>query len=102
MLKIALVSGAPPQTPLGSLRRSPKPPSRKGLLAFHKFPKVCLLLKLSLATPLYIHTYIHTHIHTYVYIHTYTHTPTHTHTHTHTYIHTYIHTHIHTYIHACM
>src|SRR6218665_1765427 len=34
MFKIASVSGAPPKTPLGSLRRSPRPPSRKGLLAF--------------------------------------------------------------------
>src|SRR6218665_1300360 len=34
MFKIALASGAPPHTPLGSLRRSPKPPSREGLLAF--------------------------------------------------------------------
>src|SRR6218665_1165926 len=34
MFKIASVSGAPPQTPLGSLRRSPRPPSREGLLAF--------------------------------------------------------------------
>jgi len=28
MLKIASVSGAPPQAPLRGLRRSPKPPSR--------------------------------------------------------------------------
>src|SRR6218665_1948643 len=39
MFKIASVSGAPPQTPWGSLRRSPRPPSREGLLAFgnHNF-----------------------------------------------------------------
>src|SRR6218665_641500 len=34
MFKIASVSGAPPQTPLGSLRRSLRPPSREGLLSF--------------------------------------------------------------------
>src|SRR6218665_218876 len=38
MLKIASVSGAPPQTPLGELttlpRRSPRPPSREGLISF--------------------------------------------------------------------
>src|SRR6218665_4207918 len=34
MLKIASASGAEPQTPLGSLRRSPRPPSRERLLAF--------------------------------------------------------------------
>ena len=53
MLKITLVSVAPPQTPLGELTTLPQNPySRKRLLAFHKFSKVCLLLKLSLATPL--------------------------------------------------
>src|SRR6218665_214838 len=34
MFKITSVSGAPPRTPLGSLRRSPRPHSREGLLAF--------------------------------------------------------------------
>src|SRR6218665_729149 len=34
MFKHVLVSGAPPQTLLGSLRRSVRPPSCKGLLAF--------------------------------------------------------------------
>jgi len=34
LLKIASVSGAPPQTPLGELTTLPRPPSRKGLLAF--------------------------------------------------------------------
>src|SRR6218665_3616139 len=34
MFKMASVSGAPPQTPLGSLQRSLRPPSRKELLAF--------------------------------------------------------------------
>jgi len=34
MFKIVSVSGVPPQTQLGSLRRSPRPPSRDGLLAF--------------------------------------------------------------------
>src|SRR6218665_3933100 len=34
MFKITSVSGAPPQTPLGSLRRSPRLPSREELLAF--------------------------------------------------------------------
>src|SRR6218665_1970810 len=34
MLKIASASGAPPQTPQGSLRLSPRPSSREGLLAF--------------------------------------------------------------------
>src|SRR6218665_2642414 len=32
MLKIALVSGAPPQTPWGSLRRSPNPLVGRGFL----------------------------------------------------------------------
>src|SRR6218665_3129540 len=34
MFKIAWVSAAPPQTPLGSLRRSLRPPSCEGLLDF--------------------------------------------------------------------
>jgi len=34
MFKIASVSGAPPGPRWGSLRRSPRPPSRNGLLAF--------------------------------------------------------------------
>src|SRR6218665_1133397 len=34
MFKITSVCGALPQTPLGSLRRSPRPSSREGLLAF--------------------------------------------------------------------
>src|ERR1700733_7816490 len=34
MLQNALAAGAPSQTPLGSLRRSPRPPNRKGLRAF--------------------------------------------------------------------
>src|SRR6218665_3360825 len=34
MFKITSASGAPPKTPLGSLPRSPKPPGRKGILAF--------------------------------------------------------------------
>src|SRR6218665_1181360 len=34
MFKIASASGAPSQTPLGSLRRSPRPSSREGLFAF--------------------------------------------------------------------
>src|SRR6218665_3954876 len=34
MFKIASVSGAPPHTRWGSLRRSPRPPSLEGLLAF--------------------------------------------------------------------
>ena len=32
MFKIALVSGAPPQTPLGELTTLPQTPSREGLL----------------------------------------------------------------------
>jgi len=39
MLKIASVSGAPPQTPLGSLRRSPRPPSRKELFTASRFQR---------------------------------------------------------------
>jgi len=48
MLKIALASGAPPQTPLGSLRRSPRPPNRYGLLAFgnRRFADVPVLFAL--------------------------------------------------------
>src|SRR6218665_2573390 len=34
MLKIASVSGAEPQTPLGELTTLPRPPSVEGLLAF--------------------------------------------------------------------
>src|SRR6218665_3820303 len=34
MFKITSAFRAPPQTPLGSLPRSPRPPSREGLLAF--------------------------------------------------------------------
>src|SRR6218665_3612668 len=34
MFKIASVSGAEPQTPLGELTTLPRPPSRNGLLAF--------------------------------------------------------------------
>jgi len=34
MFKITSASGALPQTPLGSLPRSLRPPSREGLLAF--------------------------------------------------------------------
>jgi len=34
MLKIVSASGAPTQTPLGSLRRSPRAPNREGNLAF--------------------------------------------------------------------
>jgi len=34
MFKITLASGAPPQIPLRTLRRSPRPFSREGLLAF--------------------------------------------------------------------
>src|SRR6218665_2690033 len=47
MLKIASASGAPPQTALGSLRRSPRPPSREGLLAFGNRSFAPLALALS-------------------------------------------------------